>query len=196
MLLGAVLIYSLILKILIPVYYYSVPLQIEDDFKLGNLNVDESVIVASEKYDLSIILELPESEVNYKLGHFIVEVKLNEYDMIRRLCIMKYRSPVIRAIRSFVLFIPIFTGIWEESQTVQIELNSDFQREKDMVIVEIKVYPREIQIYNIFLRLEVKQTGLSSIIQGYYYTSWVISVLVILCIEYKVIRYFFMQDKK
>jgi hypothetical protein len=196
MLLGAVIIYSLILKILIPVYYYYVPLQLEDEFKVGLINVDESVILASERYDLSIILELPESEANFKLGHFIVEVKLNKDEMVRKLCIVKYRSPLIRAIRSFLLLIPIFTGIWEESQTVQIELNTQFQIEKDMAIVEVKVYPRDIQVYNIFIRLEVKETGWRSIIQGYYYISWIISVLVILYIEHMVIRFLLILGKK
>lgn len=182
---GALALYSLIFWLFIPITYQSVPvpLQSQSNFKSGLLNVGESVVIANEKYDVSITLELPESETNFEVGNFDVEVRLHEDQVIRGMGIMKYRSPLIRSIRSFLFMIPILAGIWEESQIVQIGLHTEIESAKDIDTVEIKVYPKELQIYSMSLQLEVKLAGLRYFMHRYYYTSWILSVIVIFALE-------------
>jgi hypothetical protein len=191
MLMGALALYSLIFWVFIPITYQSVPVPLESqpNFKFGLLNVGESVVIANEKYDVSITLELPESETNFEVGNFDVEVRLHEDHMIRGMGIMKYRSPLIRSVRSFLFMIPILAGIWEESQIVQIGLHTEIQSAKDIETVEIKVYPKELQIYSMSLQLEVKLTGLRYFMHRYYYTSWILSVIVIFALESLTILY-------
>lgn len=169
----------------IPVTYQSVPVHLQSQMncKQGVLDVGESLIIANEIYDVIVTLELPESETNFKLGNFDVEVSFNEQQVIRGIGILKYRSSIIRSVRSILLFLPIITGIWEESQIVKIGLQTEIQIENDIEKVQLRIFPKELQVYSTSLQLEVKLTGLRYMMHYYYYTSWILATTLLFGLE-------------
>ncbi|GAA0159277.1 hypothetical protein LIER_38831 [Lithospermum erythrorhizon] len=110
-----------------PVAY--VPLLVMWEYKE---NVDEvgsigggRVMPPIHKLQATVSLKLPESDYNRNLGNFQARVDLLSADgttlaSSREVCILQFKSDIIRVVLTFLNIAPLITGYTSESQTLDI----------------------------------------------------------------------------
>ncbi|KAG9158847.1 hypothetical protein Leryth_017882 [Lithospermum erythrorhizon] len=111
-----------------PVAY--VPLLVMGEYKE---NVDEvgsigggRVMPPNRKLQATVSLKLPESDYNRNLGNFQARVDLLSADgttiaSSREVCILQFKSDIIRVVLTFLNIAPLITGYTSESQTLDIK---------------------------------------------------------------------------
>ncbi|KAJ4912168.1 putative adipose-regulatory protein (Seipin) [Raphanus sativus] len=78
------------------------------------------------KVHVSLVLWMPESDLNRRIGLFQLKVELLSLkgEIIARSsqpCMLRFRSQPIRLARTFVMSVPLVTGIANEAQTMRID---------------------------------------------------------------------------
>ncbi|GAA0175999.1 hypothetical protein LIER_29073 [Lithospermum erythrorhizon] len=111
-----------------PVAY--VPLLVMGEYKE---NVDEvgsigggRVMPPNRKLQATVSLKLPESDYNRNLGNFQARVDLLSADgttiaSSREVCILQFKSDIIRVVLTFLNIAPLITGYTSESQNLDIK---------------------------------------------------------------------------
>lgn len=90
-----------------------------------------SIFARGQSYDFLIELDLPESEVNWNQGMFMVRMRLiDEKDQLvvnyATPSILKYKSPLLR-IANLIFYWPLYIiGLQEEAQHIVLPLKTDF----------------------------------------------------------------------
>jgi hypothetical protein len=184
----AVFEYCLLYQLLIPVTLQraEIPLQSVTlggvgSFKQGTLQVGSDIILQNEKYELAVILTVPESQVNFDIGNFNITLAFSEEHKLSGLVrttqgILKYTNPVLRACRTFVFIVPLLLGWLEEAQEVRILLNASFSNYDELKAMTLMISPKELQVYKAELQLTTKLEGLRLVMHKYFYISLVLSI--------------------
>ena len=133
-----------------------------------------------QSYRFVIQLEMPESEVNWNQGMFMIRLRLVEsqgktlYD-ISRPAILKYKTLFTRLVNSIVWSPLLILNYKNEMQTMQVQLIDNYIEgarfyfnKMDRAMVEILA--RDVQIYSAQLHILANLSGLS-----YYMYHWPIS---------------------
>lgn len=97
---------------------------------------------------------------------------------------MKYYSPLVRTIRSFLKIFLILTGFSEESQNVKVSFPVNILDSSKIEKLDIKLAPKTLQVYGAWLYLEVQLTGLRKFVFNYFYTSFFIGTIFIFSLEF------------
>lgn len=84
-----------------------------------------------QAYRIAIGLHLPESELNWAQGTFMVRLRLLDAHSAvvaerARSAILKYKSPLIRVIGDLICWPLLLLGLKEDAQHVQVELFDDY----------------------------------------------------------------------
>jgi len=133
-----------------------------------------------QSYRFVIQLEMPESDVNWRQGMFMIRLRLIEsqgktlFD-ISRPAILKYKTFLTKLINSLV-WSPLFVvNLKNEMQTMQVQLIDNYIEgakfyfnKMDRALVEILA--RDVQVYSAHLHILANLSGLS-----YYMYHWPIS---------------------
>lgn len=188
----SVFIYITIYNNYVPVVQHTRPVHLQFDsacqqncsnpFAVVNFNDVRSSFYLSrgQSYKFVIQLEMPESEVNWQQGMFMIRLRLIEsqgktlFD-ISRPAILKYKTSLTRIINSLV-WSPFFVINYKsEMQTMNVQLIDNYIEgakfyfnKMDRALVEIMA--RDIQIYSANLHILANLSGLS-----YYMYHWPIS---------------------
>ncbi|GFQ03192.1 seipin [Phtheirospermum japonicum] len=83
-------------------------------------------IAPNHKLQVTVLLTLPESDYNQKLGIFQVRVDLLDTDgktlvSLRRPCMLQFRSRPLRLLLTFLKVAPILTGYTSETQNLEVK---------------------------------------------------------------------------
>lgn len=137
-------------------------------------------LARGQSYRFVLQLEMPESDVNWKQGMFMIRLRLIEsqgetlYD-ISRPAILKYKTSLTRWINSLVWSPLSVINLKNEMQTMQIQLVDNYIEgakfyfnKMDRALIEIMA--RDVQIYSAHLHILANLSGLS-----YYMYHWSIS---------------------
>ena len=188
----SVFIYITIYNNYVPVVLHTRPIHLQFDstcqdnctnpYAVVNFNdVRSSFYLArGQSYRFVMQLEMPESDVNWKQGMFMIRLRLIEsqgktlYD-ISRPASLKYKTLLTRIINSLV-WSPLFVINYKyEMQTMQVQLIDNYIEgaqfyfnKMDRALVEIMA--RDIQIYSANLHIMANLSGLS-----YYMYHWPVS---------------------
>lgn len=188
----SIFIYITIYNNYVPVVQHTRPVHLQFDstcqencsnpYAVVNFNDVRSSFYLSrgQAYRFVIQLEMPESDVNWKQGMFMIRLRLIEsqgktlYD-ISRPAVLKYKTLLTRLINSLV-WSPLFVINYKnEMQTMQVQLIDNYIEgarfyfnKMDRALVEI--IARDIQIYSASLHILANLSGLS-----YYMYHWPIS---------------------
>lgn len=182
-------IYITIYNIYVPVVQYTRPVHLQFDatcqencshpYAVVNFNdVRSSFYLArGQSYKFVLALEMPESDVNWSQGMFMIRLRLIEsqgktlYD-ISRPAILKYKSLLTRIINSLIYWPFLITSFRNEMQIMHVQLIDNYIEgakfyfnKMDRALVEI--IARDVQVYSANLHVLANLSGLS-----YYMYQW------------------------
>lgn len=182
-------IYITLYNIYVPVVQYTRPVHLQFDstcqtncshpHAVVNFNdVRSSFYLArGQSYKFVIALEMPESDINWNQGMFMIRLRLIEsqgktlYD-ISRPAILKYKTLLTRIINSLIYWPFLITSYRNEMQVLHVQLIDSYIEgakfyfnKMDRALVEI--IARDIQIYSANLHVLANLSGLS-----YYMYHW------------------------
>lgn len=188
----SVFIYITIYNIYVPVVQHTRPVHLQFDttcqencsnpYAIVHFNdVRSSFFLArGQSYRFVIALEMPESDVNWEQGMFMIRLRLIEsqgktlYD-ISRPAILKYKTLLTRLLNALVYSPLHITNYKNEMQTMNVQLIDNYIEgarfyfnKMDRALVEILA--RDVQIYSASLHVLANLSGLS-----YYMYHWPIS---------------------
>lgn len=201
MLSTSVFIYITIYRIYVPTVQHSRPVYFEyestctkncsNPFAIVQFNDAKSsfYLARGQSYRFVLMLEMPESDINWEQGIFMIRLRLIEsqgrilYD-VSRPSILKYKSSFTKFI-SAIFFWPLFvTRYGNEMQTLHIQLIDDFIEgaqfyfnKMDRALVEI--IARDIQVYSANLHIIANLSGLSHYMHNWPITSGALGITTI-----------------
>lgn len=132
-----------------------------------------------QSYKFILALEMPESDVNWKQGMFMIRLRLIEahgrilFD-ISRSAILKYKTFLTRIIHSIVYWPLLVTSYRNEMQTLHVPLIDNYIEGSKMDRAMVEIIARDIQIYSAQIYIQANLSGLS-----YYMQSWPLSTAVV-----------------
>lgn len=137
-------------------------------------------LARGQSYRFVLTLEMPESEVNWRQGMFMIKLRLIESQgkiliETSRPAILKYKSLLTRFINA-ILYSPfLITNFKNEMQTMHVQLIDNYVEgakfyfnKMDRALVEILA--RDVQVYSAHLHVFANLSGLS-----YYMYHWPIT---------------------
>lgn len=192
----SVFIYITIYSTYVPTVQHSRPVYLQFDttcqkncsnpFAIVSFNDIRSTFYLSrgQSYKFVLLLEMPESDINWKQGMFMIRLRLIEsqgktlYD-VSRPAILKYKTFLTRIINSLIYWPFLITSYRNEMQTMNVQLidnyieGANFYFNKmDRALVEIMA--RDIQIYSAHLHVIANLSGLS-----YYMYFWPVTSAIV-----------------
>lgn len=127
----------------------------------------QQLLMVGQAYKVSIEIDMPESPQNQELGMFMVCAEMRDIESLLRghscrSAMLRYRSPLIRTIRTWALS-PLFVlGLKEEFQKVPVVLFSKYLEERQHPITDVyvEIQSHKIQFYTVTLQISADFTGL------------------------------------
>lgn len=123
--------------------------------------------MVGQPYQVLVNLEMPESEQNRKLGMFLVCAEMRDHAQnLRghscRSTMMRYKSPLLTSISTWLLSPLLILGVREQKQTVSVELFSEYLDEKSSPVTSIyvEIQNAAAQIYEVNLQVTAKFRGI------------------------------------
>jgi len=136
-----------------------------------NLSLPLDVFTFYVPYKLTLMLEMPESEVNFNIGMFMVESQIlalyQTFDS-KFSSMLKYKSSLIRFLSSVVYAIPMILGYenYDEKQSIELVIFDNLIIDSAATLC-VNISKRDIQIFKSKLLVESSLTGIRYF--NYYY---------------------------
>lgn len=120
-----------------------------------------------QSYKIFLHMEMPDSAPNWDVGMFMVCASMRDeraelLDHSCRSTLMRYRSSLVRTIRTW-LFSPLYVFDWHaEQQRVEVELFEEYGLDQRAPVrdVYVELQTRRIQLYGVELRVVAHFSGL------------------------------------
>ncbi|ORX87499.1 hypothetical protein BCR32DRAFT_215288 [Anaeromyces robustus] len=184
MLVLSILGYCLFYFLYIPQIAHSLPVyfQYYNDIEQPIAEVDLSVnswrhsgiLTGGQYYNVLIELNVPDSQHNYDLGNFMINLKfknaLNEtVAYSSRPCIVKYKSFVQKNIETIVKTVPLFFDVAQESQTIYLPLIESYIEDEEVSTTKaiLTLSNKSLHLNSAKLNFEARFHGLR-----YYMYHW------------------------
>ncbi|XP_039976078.1 seipin-like [Xiphias gladius] len=139
------------------------------------------VLKLGQAYRISLQLEMPETPTNQELGMFMIKTTCFSQDGSQmassaRSSMLRYRSNLLRTLRTVLLLPAFLTGATEQKQVLEVELFSDYTDNPyaPLVTAIIEIQSNKVQIYSSQLFVHAQFTGIRYLL--FYYP--VLSALV------------------
>lgn len=132
-----------------------------------------------QSYKFILALEMPESDVNWKQGMFMIRLRLIEsqgqilFD-ISRPAILKYKTLLTRIIYAIIYWPLLVTSYRNEMQTLHVALIDNYIEGAKMDRAMVEIIARDIQIYSAQIYIQANLSGLS-----YYMQTWPITTALV-----------------
>lgn len=182
--------YITIYSIYVPIVQHTKPMYLQFDsscqlncsFPYAVVNFNDRIRLSfplsrGQSYSFFVELEMPESDINWDQGMFMIRLRLIEsqgktlYDESRP-AILQFRTLVTRLIKAFIYWPFLVTNYKNEMQTINVQLIDDYIEgakynfnKMDRAIVEL--ITRDIQIYSARLKIKANLKGIT-----YYMYHW------------------------
>lgn len=144
------------------------------------------LLTRGQPYRIILDLEMPESNVNQKLGMFMVKLSIHSekgrlLNSAFRSALFVYKSPMIQSIYT-LLFSPfLLTGTLSEKQVLSVSLFENYEETHDEAAYKaiIEIHSLDIEIYSAALRVHADFSGLRYLMFYWPGLSATISILTI-----------------
>lgn len=156
----------------------------------------EPILMPGQPYDINVQMEMPESEVNQKLGMFMIVVHLyTKHGQVvqtsARSAMLHYKSTLLRYLYtlSYSLFLILDQMKEEQIQSVEVFHNYLEDAYRPALGAYIEIQSKRIEIYSAFLIIHAHFTGLryllfrfpvTSAIAGISFNMMMLSVIALL----------------
>lgn len=149
-----------------------------------------------QDYTISLVLDLPESDLNFDIGLFGITIEafdtegrksLSQKSMVKNMGTMHYKSKLLRWLLTLFYFPSYLLGRFEQKQTLNIVLKENFVDNPYLPARKfvISIHQR-IQFYSVKFIVEANFSGLKFFLYHWYYSTTVLLcfliMLVIFCI--------------
>lgn len=182
-LMTSIFIYLTIYNIYIPKVHHQKQVHFEFDTKCSNVCPNPSAnisgnafrLYSGQSYRFLLSLDMPESEVNWKQGMFMINLSIKSYLYqepfvnASRPAILKQKSRLTRWLHSLFYMPLIVLGFKHEMQTVDVTLIDNYY-DGSFDIAALQLVARDIQVYSATLHIYANLSGLN-----YYMYNWPIS---------------------
>nr|CAG8434768.1 10155_t:CDS:2 [Entrophospora candida] len=135
------------------------------DFTENGLYSD--FLSADQAYDISIDLDVPESDRNVDLGNFMINLELKSKDnntiqSSGRPCILTYKSKLLRITSTIWKLIPLVLGFVKEDQKLKVVMFENFIENGDspMTHAYLTIPDKNPEVYNANIQLDAHFRGL------------------------------------
>lgn len=140
-------------------------------FPIAHLQLNKNqLMMVGQPYYINIRLELPETPRNLDLGVFMVCVDMKDKENLLkshacRSTMLRYRSPVLRLVRT-VIYLPFYVlGLREEKQKVDVEMFANYVDTMNPVTdIYVEIQSKVIEFYGVSIHILAHFTGLRYII--------------------------------
>ncbi|XP_017483445.1 PREDICTED: seipin isoform X1 [Rhagoletis zephyria] len=148
-----------------------------------SLTKKQQLLMVGQAYRVVVQIEMPETPQNLEFGMFMVCGEMRDNNALLRgqscrSAMMRYRSPLIRAITTWVLS-PLFVlGLKEEFQRVPVEIFANYLEERQHPITDVfvEIQSQKIQFYTVSLHIVADFTGLRYIMYNWPILSAVVAI--------------------
>lgn len=105
------------------------------------------MLLPARRFRATVLLILPESDFNKKLGIFQVTAELLSVTgqvlvSTTQPCMLRFRSTMLQHIKSVLMAIPLLTGLYSETQTLSVTLEWQEKRAFSSASVRVVLAPR------------------------------------------------------
>ncbi|XP_055370874.1 seipin [Condylostylus longicornis] len=132
-----------------------------------SLTKKQQLLMVGQAYKILVNIDMPESPQNQDLGMFMVCADMRDNKALLRghscrSAMLRYRSPLLRAISTWVLSPLLIFGFYEELQHIPVELFSNYEEEQmhPVTDVYVEIQSQKIQFYSVTLHITADFTGL------------------------------------
>jgi hypothetical protein len=151
--------------------------------------ITSRILYPDRRYFLEVAITLPESDINYYIGMFMLHVSLRDRNETllassKRATMLPYESSFIKAVRKLVLVMPILLGAVTEARTVVVGLFDHFIEniERPLSSVEVRLilpaqrttssfhFYQSLQIDKAELRIGKELNSLQYVMKEWFYT--------------------------
>jgi len=149
-----------------------------------------NVLANGQAYAVSLILEMPESDVNRHTGMVMINVDLwtHEHRVTRKASravstVMRYKSPLLQLIETAVYFPFYVLGFMEQKQVLEVELFSNIIDDPYNPIqgAHIEVQNKELIVYKSEIKIEAKLSGIRYMMYHFPITTGGVGVVTFSC---------------
>jgi len=126
-----------------------------------------ATFMIGQPYEISLVLDVPESEVNRQLGMFMVCGELVGRNGIQvahscKSSILKYQSPLLKMITTISLAPMYVSGVLEERQSLNIPLFSSFEEDQNVPVSDmyLEIKTEHLQVYSAKVQIDAHLRGL------------------------------------
>lgn len=148
---------------------------------------------SNQEYTISLIIDLPESDINFDVGMFGIQVDIQDLDgrnsfTFKTIATLNYKSLLLRYITTVVYFPYYMLGRYEQKQTLNIVLKDNFVDNPYMPAHKFTVkIDEKIQFYSITLLVQAKLSGLKYMLHNWFYVT---STCIFLMITFSIFLFF------
>jgi len=145
-------------------------------------------LARNQEYDATVMLELPESPVNYQIGMFMVQLdllpdkleKTSSRTLSRRPCVVHYKSDLLLMFETIFFAIPLVLGLTEQKQTHRIKvidaaLNS---RATPFTVAKVALSDPSILVHAASIRFDIQLHNLRYLMYYYPFTTAAVSIAI------------------
>ncbi|CAF0795164.1 unnamed protein product [Brachionus calyciflorus] len=147
-----------------------------------------------QEYSINLLLDLPESDLNFDLGMFGVTLDAVDIDgrrtaTFKTMGTLVYKSFLLRCMTTLFYFPYYLFGRFEQRQTLYMPIKENFVDNAYMPAYKIiiKIHGK-VQYYSALLNIEAKFTGLKYYIHTWFYlsffliTSWLTMIVFLILV--------------
>ncbi|XP_061691158.1 seipin-like isoform X2 [Syngnathoides biaculeatus] len=171
-----------------PVYYYyrsdcDSPNSFMCSYPVANVSLmknNKPVLTFGQAYQMTLQLDMPESETNQELGMFMIRTTCFARDGAQvvmsaraarqllpasssRFSMLRYKSNLLRTLSTLLFFPMLMSGAAEQKQVLAVELFSDYTDDpySPSATALIEILSSKVQIYSSHLYIHARFSGVS-----------------------------------
>ncbi|RWS31603.1 seipin-like protein [Leptotrombidium deliense] len=150
-----------------------------------------TIFSRGQQYIFTVNLHLPESDVNWEQGMFMVKISLYDVNQkliksISRSTILHYKSPLVRIISVLAYWPLLITGFRHEEQFLTVPITENYidgiyPGLGNAVFARVFLEARHVQVYSSTLIIEANLSGLRYFMVNWSITCAILGIFSIMC---------------
>ncbi|XP_056900101.1 seipin-like isoform X1 [Takifugu flavidus] len=151
-------------------------------YPLANVSMTRNrkhVLTFGQAYRISLLMEMPDSQVNQAVGMFMIRTTFYSQDggqvissaqpagqvlsaTSSRFSMLRYQSNLLKVLKTLLILPAFLTGLSEQSQVLEVELFSNYVDDpySPSVTAVIEILSNQVQIYSSHLNIHADFTGI------------------------------------
>lgn len=144
----------------------------------------KQLMMVGQPYIITVKLELPETPRNQDLGMFMICIDMKDKESALkahscRSTMLRYRSPWLQKLKTFLLIPFYLTGWDEESQVLDIEMFTNYIDNRNSVTdIYVEIQSKIVEFYSVTVQISAHFTGLRYLIFNFPVVSAIVGIAV------------------